>query len=74
MTLRMFVGAVGSGARLIELALDLGMHKETFISIGALGEILARLGGVDKLALAVEIAAFGPKRALYFHRTLPSHL
>jgi len=63
-TLRVLVRAVGAGAGLSELALDLRMNEQTLVAIGALREVLAIFSRVDELTRSVLFMALGPERTL----------
>lgn len=55
MTLRVPVGAVGSGTVLTKLALYVGVYVNAFIAVLALGEVLARVFGVEKVAVSAAL-------------------
>lgn len=64
----MFVHAVHPGAAISELAHNLGVLEHTLVTVGALWEKFAFLGGVDVLAFLCSILAVRivPTAGLFF--------
>jgi hypothetical protein len=61
--LRVFISAVLSSAVTSEFTLDFRMDKYAFVSILALGEVLAGILGMNELALIVSASAMRPMTA-----------